>query len=68
MIMGYDDFGKHVKLCHMPLRALISQRRYVRIMNEARKDMNWGKVNPAGGCLRNWPYSLVTGNGHRPFG
>lgn len=55
MIMGYNDDGRRPKLCHMPLRALIIDR--------------VGTGNRyTGGCLKDWPYSRGTGNGHRPFG
>lgn len=54
MIMGYDDSGSRPKLCHMPLRALILDR--------SRMGSRY-----TGGCLKNWPYSDETGNGHRPF-
>ena len=55
MIMGYDDDGPRPRLCHMPLRALVIDR--------ARMGSRY-----TGGCLKNWPYSRETGNGHRPFG
>lgn len=69
MIVGYNDFGRGPpKLCHMPLRGLIGNMVARPFMNERHKHLNWGKQDRAGGCLKNWPYSRVTGNGHYPFG
>src|SRR3546814_7575891 len=37
MIKGYDDFGKHVKICHFPLRGLLrskNQRRDLKSRSE----------------------------------
>lgn len=68
MIMGYDDSGKHPILCHMPLRYLIGSCADRPAMNERHKRYNWGKKDHSGGCLKNWPYRRVTGNGHYPFG
>jgi len=59
MIMGYDDSRRRPKLCHMPLRALILDR--------SKFGERMGNKY-TGGCLKNWPYSRETGNGHRPFG
>ena len=65
MIMGYDDFGPRVKLCHMPLKMLLRDRKQKRFPINRHNPPRRGYT---GGCLRNWPYSLETGNGHRPFG
>jgi hypothetical protein len=63
MIKGYDDSGRHVKLCHMPLKMLLLERRD---RNRPHKH-NPPRRGYTGGCLKNWPYSLETGNGHFPF-
>lgn len=65
MIVGYDDDGPRVRLCHMPLRHLLLDRGLRRIPIDPRVKRRSGYL---GGCLANWPYSLLTGNGHRPFG
>lgn len=65
MIMGYDDSGRRTKLCHMPLRALLLDRAQKRFPINPHCPPRRGYT---GGCLKNWPYSLETGNGHRPFG
>ncbi len=66
MIMGYDDWGKHVKLCHMDLRGILMSRNR-RVLNDPSKRYNWGKKAGGFGPLKNWPYSLETDNGHHPF-
>ena len=69
MVKGYDDHGKRVKICHMPLKDLLQAYHWRAPLNDNLKRFNWGKNRAYGGsgCLKNWPYSKLTHNGHNPF-
>lgn len=65
MLKGYDDHGPRVRLCHMPLRMLLSRNRSRRI-DDPRKDLNWGKAATSCGAIR-FPYTTRSQNGWDPF-
>ena len=66
MLKGYDDFGKHVKITHWPLRSLLRCKNEPRDLSNPQKQHNWGKINTSCGAIR-WPYTTCSMNGWDPF-
>lgn len=64
MLKGYDDGGFRVRLCHMPLDALLRCRG--RDLCSPAKHLNWGKHVTDSGAIRH-PYTTRSQNGWDPF-
>ena len=49
MLKGYDDFEKHVKIMHWPLKSLLRCKNEPRDLSNSQKCYNWGKRNTSFG-------------------